>query len=167
MKKKRTRGVFTELTENNIANGILDSFLDFLPHIYGYTDSQKGEPSMSKDIQELHAQYLHILNDKQFRKTINRLGDIEHRILQYHCYTDPELTYGLFTQERNGEKSEYLIVRAPFPMRKQTRQELRVYLGKLSDYQGKSLEDLQMDKKFIKVAVEKMKEAMREQMDLL
>jgi len=167
MKKKRTRGVFTELSEQNIANGILDSFLEFIPHIYGYTDSIKGEPSMSKDIQELHAEYLELLNDSKFREKINRLGDIEHRILQYHCFTDVELTYGLFTQERNGEKSEYIIVRAPFPMRKQTRQELRVYLGKLSDYQGKTLEDLQKDKKFIKVAVEKMKEAMREQMDTL
>lgn len=167
MKKKRTRGVFTELSEQNIANCILDSFLEFIPHIYGYADSLKDEPSMSKDIQELHAVYLELLNDSKFRKTLNRLADIEHRILQYHCYKSPELTYGLFTQERNGEKSEYIIVRAPFPMRKQTRQELRVYLGKLSDYQGKSLEDLQKDKKFIKVAVEKMKEAMREQMDLL
>lgn len=167
MIKKRTRGVFTELSEQNIANGIMKSFLEFLPHIYGYTDSFKGEPNISDDIQELHMEYLHILSDKQFRDTINRLGDIEHKILQYHCYTDLELTYGLFTQERNGEKSEYIIVRAPFPMRKQTRQELRVYLGKLSDYHGKTLEDLQKDTKFIKLAVEKMKEAMREQMDTL
>jgi hypothetical protein len=167
MKKKRTRGVFNEISERNLGSDFLDSFIDFLPHIFGHTDSIKEEPGISKEIQQLHTEYFTILNNKEFRATINKLADIEYRILQFHCYTDVELTYGLFTQERSGESAEYIIARAPFPMRKQARQELRVYIGKLSDYKGKTLEQLQKDKKFILSSKEKMKQSMREQMGIL
>jgi hypothetical protein len=160
VKTKRTRGVFSELTETSDRKAAWDSFIYELtqetPTIY-YTKHFK---SLLSDLDKLSNDYQDLIKDKDFQKTLSKLTSIEEKMLQIHCFFDAPLTFGTLLQNRTLEPTLYVIVRAPFPVPEVKRKEIRVYLGKLSDYDGKTIKDLEMDNSFVEFARGKVRQAM-------
>ncbi len=146
--------------ETNDRKAAWDSFVYELtqevPTIY-YTKHFK---SLLSDLDNLSNDYQEIINDKDFQKTLSKLSSLEEKMLQIHCFLDAPLTFGTLLQNRTLEPTLYVIVRAPFPVPDVKRKEIRVYLGKLTDYNGKTLKDLEMDQSFIEFARGKVRQAM-------
>ena len=160
MKPKRARGVFSELVENSMHRAAWDQMLYDLTKVKPSTESQKAFRIILKDFKTLMGQYEEMVKSKEAERLFKRLSALEIQMLQIHCLVDPAATFGTLVQSKDNVKTEYIIVKAPFPLPNQKRQEIRVYVGKLSDYKGKSLKQLLMSPKFKKDAITKLTEHM-------
>lgn len=156
MKTKRTRGVFADIVPNATRRAAWDTLLSMISEHGLDAKIIKAQVKEVKEFRKLMAQYKGYVDTAEAQGVIQKLSKMESRMLQLHCLFDFRLSYGTLTQTKNGEQSVSVIARAPFHLPDQKRQELRIYLGRLSDYKGKSLEQLKKDQKFIKEAEGKM-----------
>jgi hypothetical protein len=160
VKTKRTRGVFAELKETSDKKAAWDSFVYELTHETPTIYYSKHFKSLLNDLDKLSNDYQDLIKEKDFQKTLSNLSAIEEKMLQIHCFFDAPLTFGTLLQNRTLEPTLYVIVRAPFPVPDVKRKEIRVYLGKLTDYNGKTIKQLEMDESFVEFARGKVRQAM-------
>lgn len=159
MSDKRTKGVFLELLPTSEKRAAWESFM---------LELDKGTWEQSschyKDYQHLKGQYHELLKEKPLSDKLNELASLEERLIQYHCLIDPQVIIGLLNQKRNNDTVTYVIARSPFYTPGIQRREIRVYMGRLDEYNGKSIDELEKDPKFIVDAKEKIIAAMLEEM---
>ncbi len=158
MPKKRVNGVFLEILPTTKKYSAWEEF-------YLHTKSEKNDATYTNKLNTLKQEYLEMINDEPFINKLKEIAQKEIEIIQHHCIINPHLIVGLFNQYRNGESTSYVIVRAPFYSTKQDRREIRVYMKKLSDYNGKTIEDLKKDTDFMDEAKRLVKKAMMEEME--
>lgn len=163
MKQKRIRGVFSELLENKRKKAAWDTLLYEV--VKKDTVVQKFDNSVYylNQVDNLRTTYIKYISEPGFRMKLQELANLELRMLQLNSLFPPILSFGILSQTRNNETTDYIICRSPFPyMDVTTRPEIRVYLGKLSDFSPKTLDEIVQSKQFIEDATQKMIQAMLE-----
>ncbi len=146
--KKRTRGVFHELLPTTEKRAAWESFaLEF--------------PSSDDKLKQLLHDYYTLSNDSTFLDYIRKLSALEYKIIQYYCMNDPEITLSPLRQHRGGTEVEYVVARAPFIEQGKVRPEIRVYVGR-ADELKQTINELYKNKTFMKMAKQKVVEAMQQ-----
>jgi hypothetical protein len=149
MKKVRTKGVFLDLLPTKGKRADWESFVYELQQ-FAFNNSS---------VSELINQYINLVEEAYFQSKMRDASNLELRIMQKLCSIDPQVSLSPIKQFRAGEQVEYVVARSPFVEFEKTRQELRIYLGRLDEF-GKTIPQLSEDTKFMAMAKQKMKTEM-------
>jgi hypothetical protein len=115
-----------------------------------FIDECKDVPSDLKtnEYKKLISSYEKIIEDTKFIDTLNTLSTIEIKLMMHIASMNPEVTLGEMKLNRNGNEISYLFGRTALYSPNKIKNEVRIYLGRMSDFNG-TLEELKGDKKFI------------------
>lgn len=160
---KRTKGLFTEIVKKSDGEEPWKALLKDLMKDGPSPEVRRQFSNLAQDFEKLTKVYDEMLQSENVKEMLGSLSSIETKMLQLHCFFDAPLTFGTQIQTRNRERTEYILVRAPFHFPTDQRQEIRIYLGKISDHKGKTLKELEKDEKFVYEAKQKIQHVMLEQ----
>lgn len=159
MADKRVRGVFLELLPTNETRAAWETFI---LDIEG--DDEDSRLKKNKEIAALKKEYNKLIEDNDFLDKLHELAEVEKKLIQQHCYIEPDITIGYLKQKRNNETVTYILGRSPFYTPDVKRREMRIYLGRLDDFDNKSIDELKKEKPFMENAKIQIIKAMKEEL---